>query len=239
MTHTLFSSLSRATLIVAVAIGFSAPSFADAQQDSVRRERPHDRASRPQQGRHSRMRRRHRRHRGHDMHRALRQLDLSDNQRAQVRAIFESANTRRREVAEMPEGDARFQARRVLRRETRRLVDEVLTPDQRTQAEQMKVRHHARRLDRRLDRMTRRLELTGPQVARVRAILEANAGQRPGADASTRQEAQAAREAHRANVRAQLDTVLTPAQAARMAERRDERGARRDERGPRRRGPRR
>lgn len=164
--------------------------------------------------------------RGHGMRRMLRQLDLSDNQKAQVQAILESAREQRRELR----GEGNRQAMRALRQETRQLVLDVLTPEQKAKMSELREQHQTRRLDRRIARMTEKLSLSDTQATRIRAILEAAHTQRqalrngsePGAE--RREAMRALRERTKAAVGAVLTETQRQAFEAHRSERRGRRG---------------
>ncbi len=150
----------RLTLVAALAAPASL-ALAQTAPDAVE-------APRARRGGMNRARRGHRHHRGH-FRQILRQLNLSDNQKAQLRAIFESSREQRRDLRS--NGNPDRAAMRALRQETRRLVNDVLTPAQRTQAAQLRRQHMTRRFDRRIERMTTQLSLTDAQKTAVTRIL--------------------------------------------------------------------
>jgi len=213
----------RAALALSLAVGSFAAAPASAQNtDRVEQSR---RAESP--GR--RMRRGHRGRRGHHgPMRMLRQLDLSENQQAQVRAIFESARERHSEIRELPEAE-RHAARRALHQETRGLVRDVLTPAQRQRAQQLREQHR----ERRFERMRSELELSDAQATQVQRIFEeAHQRRMNGEPPASREEARARHEA----VRAELEQVLDAEQMVKLREMRDRhrgRHGRRGNRGPR------
>ncbi|MEO0322949.1 MAG: hypothetical protein AAF447_08320 [Myxococcota bacterium] len=175
----------------------------------------------------------HRGHRGqgHGLRAMLRQLDLSENQRTQVRAIMESARTRRAEIGAMPAGPERVAARQALRQETRRLTMEVLTPAQRRQAEALKREHVQNRVSARVDRMTERLGLDAAQARQVEALFLREARARMSArESGEGPPDRAAREARRDAMRGQLARILTPEQLEQLEAHRAHRGERRGER---------
>lgn len=206
--NTLFKLLASGSL--AAALSFGAAPTAAAQRGPAVDDAPN--GERAHQGRRARGQRArgvrahgHGRHRGHrhGMRHLMRQLDLSENQQAQVRAILEDAREQRHALREA--GDR--EALRALKAETFRLVHEVLTPAQRERARALRAEH----VDRRVTRMTRRLELSDAQASEIRTILlRAQPGQR-------------------GDVRARIEAVLTPEQRATIEARRAERG----DRGPR------
>ena len=79
-------------------------------------------------------------------------LDLSDDQQAQIRTIF----------------DEQRQQRRTQRQAMRERIDAVLTPEQLALRDQ----HMDERQTRRLDRMAERLELTAEQQDAMAALLQ-------------------------------------------------------------------
>ncbi len=168
----------------------------------------------------------HRGHRGrHGMQRMLRQLELTENQQTQVRAIMESA---REEGRALREADGNREAMHAHREETKRLVMEVLTPAQRARAAELRTEHQANRITRRLTHMTERLSLSAAQQTRIRAILESAATERsPQMD-------RAAHQARHRAMRTQIESVLTAEQRALLPEP----GERRERRGRRGHGPR-
>ncbi len=138
--------------------------------------------------------------------RALRELDLSDNQRAQVRAILETSRERAEELRSAGPGPETREQLHALRQETRALIHEVLTPAQRTELAQKRAEH----LNRRLERMTERLSLSPAQAQEIRGILEA--GHQAGQP--------------RRQLRRQIEQILTPEQREQLPPRRARRGPR-------------
>lgn len=171
-------------------------------------------------------RRRHRRRQG--TRKLLDELDLTDAQRAQIRAIRQSTREQLRELhGRSPQTRA---AKRALRRQARRRMREVLTPAQQSRLDELRAERRARRLDRRVSRMREHLGLSGTQAAQIRQILERAATQRRVLRAAdmTPEEQHRQRLVLREQTREAIDAVLTPAQRRLAAEHR--------ERGPRRRG---
>jgi Spy/CpxP family protein refolding chaperone len=171
----------------------------------------------------------HRGHRrGQGMRALLQQLDLSDAQRAEIRALFQQAR------ATAPRGDRA--AMRAHRQQTRAAVRAVLSDAQAAQLDQLIAQRGERRIERRLARMTETLGLSAGQQRQARTILT---------DARTRMQAlRASGTAERADFRAvrrdtrdQLRGILDAEQQAtfdaRAAERRAERRGHRGPRGPR------
>ncbi|MEM1416425.1 MAG: hypothetical protein AAGH15_16060 [Myxococcota bacterium] len=172
---------------------------------------------------------------GHPLRRLLSQLDLSESQQAQVRAIMEDARERRGEIARLPAGPERVEARHALRRETRRLIREVLTPEQRRQAEALKEEAMRDRVTQRVDRMTRHLELSAAQAQQVEALFLREAEARRAAmEAGSGPPAPEERAARRDAMRSQLAAILTPEQMEKVDAFMERRGERRGERGDRR-----
>ncbi|MEM7608085.1 MAG: Spy/CpxP family protein refolding chaperone [Myxococcota bacterium] len=166
--------------------------------------------------------------RGHPHHRRgrlMRQLDLSDNQKAQLRAIRESLRSQRADLRTLS-GEERRAAARALRSERRRLVDEVLTPAQRSELRELRAAAGESRRARRVEHMTRELSLSDAQALRVRAILDEAATARRAAIEDGRSP-----RALRERTKAAIEAVLTPDQQTRFeamrAERREHRAHRR------------
>lgn len=209
-------------LTVAFALGlgaFGVPTVTQAQGPGMT-ESPTDavRGRRGRRGQNNRAMRGHRGRRGHGhMRQAFEALNLTDNQKSQIRAIRESARS------QMQEGADRT-ARRAMRTETRRLIHEVLTPAQRSQLETLRTEHRENRQARRLERMTERLSLTTSQQARIRQILEESATSRRAARRNA--DSPGAVRAVRQRTRAAIERVLTPEQRETMGEMRSRRGER-------------
>ena len=230
-THSLFHRITRraAGATLALALALPATAFAqnpDAGTPSAQRG-DHHRGGRAERGR-----RGHHGHRGH--HGAghiMRELNLSDAQRAELRTIRQEAHTEAERLRAQPASDARREQMRALHERTRERMHAVLTPEQRAEAQRLRREARAERVERRVTRMEERLELSPAQTNRVRAILRREAARRDSADGErpTREE----RRATRQSVRAEIDAVLTPAQRARAEELREERRAERGERGQR------
>lgn len=143
--------------------------------------------------------------RGH-MRRALENLDLSDNQRAQVEAIIESARERRRALREGGRNEQTRESMRELREESRRLIEDVLTPEQRARFESEQEAHRAERRRQRIERLTERYDLTQAQVTRVTQILESADEARRGA--MRNEDPRAAMRAIRQRTRAAIREVV-------------------------------
>jgi protein CpxP len=86
------------------------------------------------------------------LERMTERLDLSADQQARIRSILEEQHA----------------AADLRRQETQRQIDAVLTDPQRAERDRMLEG----RMDRRLDRLTDRLDLSSNQVREIRAILE-------------------------------------------------------------------
>ncbi|HJL14067.1 MAG TPA: hypothetical protein RMH99_00355 [Sandaracinaceae bacterium LLY-WYZ-13_1] len=176
-------------------------------------------------------------HRGHarrGMRHVLRQLDLSDAQREEIRSLVREARSQAR--------DAEPERRRALRRQVRARIGAILTPEQRERARQLRAERRQRRIARRVSRMSERLELSERQQQQVRGILRHAASQREALreqGANDPESARTAMQALRERTRESIRSVLNAEQQARLDEmraRRDERRVRRGPRGPR--GPR-
>lgn len=145
----------------------------------TRHEARRERRGRRGHGHHARRGHAHRGHghhgRGHGhghMRRALESLELSDNQEAQIEAILESARERRHALREGGHHEETRASMHELREETRGLIDDVLTTEQRAQLEAQREAHQAERRAHRIERLTERHDLTPAQVTRVTQILE-------------------------------------------------------------------
>ena len=160
-------------------------------------------------------------HRGrrHAMHlrRMLAELDLTENQKTQIRAIFDSAREQRRELHQRGRSPENREASHALHRETRRLVREVLTPAQRTRAERLRREHMQRHVERRVDRMAERLALTDAQKTAVTRIFESTAARRRALHEQGPVDHDAMR-ALREQTRTQLSGVLTAEQMEQLQE---------------------
>ncbi|MFT5353658.1 MAG: Spy/CpxP family protein refolding chaperone [Polyangiales bacterium] len=163
-------------------------------------------------------------HHGHRGHHLMRELDLSDNQKAQIRAIRQSNREEMRALRGAERTDASRAALRRLHGESRRLVREVLTPTQRTQLETLRTARHAERLAHRVERMTEHLSLTPAQVLRVTSILEQSQTDR--AQARRNGDSRAAMQVVRERTRSAVENVLTDEQKAIRTAHRSERGER-------------
>ena len=114
-------------------------------------------------------------HRGHHrgghhmgpMHHMGEELQLSEAQQTQIRAIMGEAHAQRGEERG-PGAHAAVRAR----------IDAVLTAEQRARAAELRREHSAARIDHHLTRMTERLSLTDTQQQQVRGILRNTAMQR-------------------------------------------------------------
>lgn len=221
--------ITRVALVAGLGAGvaFVLPASTVSAQDG-------DSVSRSERGQErGRHRRGHRGHRhGYGMHRMLRQLDLTDNQQAQVRAIMESAREQRRELRGQGRSPEGRRAMRALHQESRQLVLDVLTDEQKAKMAELRAEHQTRRLDRRVERMTEKLSLSETQASRIRSILEAAQEQRRslrnGSEAG--EERRTAMRTLRQRTKAAVGAVLTEEQRATLEEHRSER---RDRRGNR------
>lgn len=180
----------------------------------------------------------HRGRRGrHGMHfrRILEELNLTDNQKTQIRAIFESAREQGQELRGQGRSPETREAMHTLHEETKRLVNDVLTPAQRTQAQRLRREHMQAHLQRRVDRMATRLSLTDAQKAAVTRIFRNAGTQRRAAHESGNVDRDAMR-ALREQTRTQLSGVLSAEQMTQLEEMRSEHRGRHGRRGRRGRG---
>lgn len=217
-------------LALSLALGaFVAPEVSFAQgTDSVESsERPNRRARRGNRARGEQRAQGPRAGRGrHGQrgHRLMRELDLSDNQKEQIRAIRQGSREQMRALRGAERNETNRSALRALRGESRRLVSEVLTPAQRTQLQTLRTARHAERLTHRVERMTERLSLTPAQAQRVTSILEQS--QTARAQARRNGDAQTASRAVREQTQSAIDNVLTDEQKAIRTASRGQRGER-------------
>lgn len=155
------------------------------------------------------------------------ELNLTDAQHAQIRAIMQEHRASRGERGARGQGRGEIHER----------IQAVLTPEQRARSAELRRAHAAERIDRRIEHMTERLSLTGQQQQQVRGILNHSASQRRALMEQGRLDGTSPREAMRAlreGTGAQIRSVLNSEQAAQMDEmraRRSERGARGGRRG--------
>ena len=229
ISSTISRSVLRVALVAGLALGAAAPTLAAAQEQGSATVRGEGR------GHHPGRRGRGHHGRGHGPMRMLEQLDLTDNQRAQIRAIAESAHERKMELAAAGRSDETRAQLRALHRETRELIQDVLTPDQLRRAAALRAAHRREHLSRKVDMLTERLSLTDSQAARVRAIFEAG-GERIGAlhdSSESREDAREAMRTLRDEIDQQVRAVLTAAQRTEFDTMRAEHG-RRGPRGSRR-----
>ncbi len=222
------SSIKRFVTRVALVAGLGA-GLAFAMPTTSASAQRGDRATQgePSHGRgHHRGHRRHRRGRG--MQRMLQQLDLSDNQKAQVRAIIESARERGQELRGQGRSPENRAAMHELHQETRQLVLDVLTAEQKAKMQELRSQRQQRSLDRRVSRMTEKLSLSETQASRIRGILEAARTQRQalrnGSQAGP--ERQAAMQTLRQRTKTAIDAVLTAEQRSTLEQHRGDRGRR-------------
>lgn len=213
------------TLSLGAALCFAGPVVSSVSAQGPRPRGPEASEAQPQRGPHMR---RGRRHHG----RPFAELNLSDAQRAQMRTIHQEARQQFRQLR----GSADEAAMRALRRQTFERVQGVLTPAQRTQAQELRAQHARQRLEHRLSRMTERLSLTPTQAQQVRGILSQASSQRRAIFEQSRldeTDPRASLEALRSRSEAQLGAVLSPEQMATLGEmraRHRQRGGRRGHR---------
>jgi len=228
------SSIKRFVTRVALVAGLGA-GLAFAMPVSSASAQRGDRASQAERGQARGHHRGHGHRRGHGIQRMLRELELTDNQQAQVRAIMESARERRQELRGEGRSAETREAMRTLHQETRQLVLDVLTPEQKAKMEELRGQHQERRLDRRVTRMTEKLSLSETQATRIRSILEAAAEQRRalrnGSEAGT--ERRQAMQTLRERTKAAVDAVLTAEQRTALEAHRAEHEGRRGRHGRR------
>lgn len=161
----------------------------------------------------------------HGMRGMFEGLNLSDAQRAQIQQIHEAA--RARFEAARTSGDRA--ALRAIGRDTHRQVEAILTPAQRTQAQELRAQHEQRFLDRRVEHMTERLSLDARQQQQVRGILSGAAQQRRALMEQARLDETSPRDAMQAlreRTQAQLSSVLTAEQRTQLEAMRAQRGER-------------
>ena len=197
---------------IAGAIGFAAPVVSFAQDAPAAEQRA--RGERGERGMH---RGHHGRH-GHPLRRMAQELELTDAQRAQIRAIMQEARQNRGERAPGARG------------EVRQRIQAVLTPAQQARAQELRQEHARTRVDHQVTRMTRRLSLNETQQQQVRGILRNAAMQRRALFEQAGEDPASAREAMRGlreSTQASIRSVLTSEQASEL----DEARARRGERG--------
>jgi Spy/CpxP family protein refolding chaperone len=164
-------------------------------------------------------------------------LELTDEQVALIRPIFERMRAERQRVRDLP-NEERREAMRALHEQMRTELEGVLTPEQLAEAETMRRgfgRHgrHGRRggrhgdfgqrgahelpsPDRIVERMQEHLELSEAQVAQVRPIVERNHQRFGELRELPRDERRAAMQTLREEIRTELTQVLTPEQLERL-----------------------
>jgi Spy/CpxP family protein refolding chaperone len=153
-------------------------------------------------------------------------LDLSDEQKTQVEAVFasfarerEALRTRRQSGASREELKA---AHEELRTKIHAELDKILTAEQRAQLEEHQAKYGRRhggplteeqkvnRLERRVSHLTEALGLTEEQQVAVRALVESKHANRPAPDGEP--PTPEARHAHRAAFEAAMKEILTAEQ---------------------------
>ncbi|MBX3248409.1 MAG: hypothetical protein KF901_14615 [Myxococcales bacterium] len=166
------------------------------------------------------------------LERMTQDLQLQPNQVQQLRRIFDESQRERANLRGQRTPEAR-QAHRALMERTKSRVDAVLTPAQRTRAQQLREARMSEHMNRRLERMQEQLSLQPAQVQRIRQILTQAQAERRNLGHGPEH-----RDAHRAlheRTKTQIDGVLDANQRARFEQMRERRGER-GHRGPR--GPR-
>lgn len=151
------------------------------------------------------------------MRRIFSQLDLSDEQRRQLRQIHQEAREQGRALHESGDREALHRHRR----QVHERVEAVLTDEQRAQARELRRQAMDRFLDRRLERMSRHLSLTEQQQQQVRGIMRGAAQQRRALMEQARLDEEDPHEAMRAlheRTQAQIRAVLDSEQRARFDE---------------------
>ena len=138
-------------------------------------------------------------------------LDLTDDQKANVEAIFEAHRERRQELRELDRKERR-EAAQLLRQDLRSDLSAVLTTEQLAKFDAMK----AQRKDRKRQRLSDALELTDTQQGQVEDIMSAHRDRMKGLRDLDRSERRAAVQEAQQDLRAQMATVLDDQQLAKF-----------------------
>jgi|GEM_PF-6535283 len=81
---------------------------------------------------------------GQKIHKMGKELNLSDDQKTQLKAIHEGTRDQRKAIKELPEADRKAAAQK-LREETKAKSASVLTAEQRQKLDEMKAAHKAKK----------------------------------------------------------------------------------------------
>jgi Spy/CpxP family protein refolding chaperone len=147
--------------------------------------------------------------------RMARELSLTPEQEAQIRAVLDEAREERRALRDQFR-EGRRDAARALHARVQSRIEGILTPEQQQRARELRARHREARMERRLEHMKERLGLTDAQAAEVRSILERSHAEHRRILESTERGSDARRSAMQAlhtQTRDALRGVLTPEQA--------------------------
>lgn len=101
-------------------------------------------------------------------------LELTDEQRAEIRAIMEDGQTQAIEVFEGAEAGERGEVRKQLhaiRKDARQQIKQVLTDEQVEKAKELREQRRQERPKRMMERLDARLDLDKTQEAQVEAII--------------------------------------------------------------------
>jgi Spy/CpxP family protein refolding chaperone len=172
---------------------------------------------------------RHKHHHGYQA--AMKELNLSDSQRQQVKTIIDSSR-RQLKALDGNEGITlkEFRERRsALKKAQRQQIENLLTPEQKSQLAKSKAERSQRRgqlLSKGLDSLKAKLDLTDEQVSKIRAGHEALRAKAKLIRENTQLSQSEKKEqltALRKEQKATLQQVLTPGQAEKMEQIRKER----------------
>lgn len=178
------------------------------------------------------------------MERMSQELGLSQEQNERMKAIEKAYAEKAQAIRAMEDKDAQLKARKALHEEKHAAIQAVLSPEQQAKAEAMrkereqehKGRHGEKasveeRAERRTAWLTKELELSGDQAAKVKAIHVQHLGKmehiRSMPDEEQRRKAM--HEVHTSQQKA-LEAVLTAAQQERLQALKAERKAKHKER---------
>ena len=179
------------------------------------------------------------------MERMTQELELTDAQVPQVRAVFESSQAQRHEIMQKYKGD-REAARtelKALKQSTRAQLEGVLTADQVQKLEQLKKDHkgkrhgkrgkHGKHGHKRFEKMSAELNLSAEQETQVKAIMKDARQEREEISSLVGSREEAKPELRELGIRtdARIKEVLSDEQDARFDELKAQRKERRGKRG--------
>lgn len=104
----------------------------------------------------------------------LSQIELEDGQQDEIDRLRDEAREARMDIFSNDDLDreAKRKALKALRKDTQEKIQGVLTEDQLAEIKALKEKRATERLNKRMERLTERLELSDDQAAKIRGVFE-------------------------------------------------------------------